>query len=183
MNQDTFTEILLQSNVSEYPRLAQTNQIMYKILNSEDFWITKYIYVGLSKNIFDRYTSGGDLQDFIDDYNNVIEHVKEADILLWILKVEASDKNDKRFISYGLEYNLDYLSLESGDKITIKRGPNLYQVQCEEMNLLLDEDQTRELLTLILYEGHTVFDNRNQPYIAPGRRFGLIQAYKYINNL
>ena len=186
MNEDTLTEILLQSNVNEYPRLAQTNQYIYKILNSSGFWLKKYNHIGLNSQIFNHYTAGDDLQDFIDEYIHVIKRIKQANIILWILNIEANDKKFKHlFIRYDVEYDIDYLlSLKSSDQITIKKIDQGYSVTTnDERENRLNEYQTKELLIMILYEGNTIFDNQHNDYFSPGRRYGLKQAYKYVTKL
>ncbi len=184
MNQDTLTEILLQSDVNEYPILAQTNQFIYQILNNDYFWIKKYEAIGLNKQIFYLYTAGGDLSEHIQDYNLVIENITLVNIIIWILNVEADGKKYKnRFISYDVEYELDYpFKIEAGDNITIAKYADMYKIKIENINVLFDEKQVRELLIILLREGNTIFDNKIEAYFPPdGRRYGLKQAYNYIN--
>lgn len=185
MNEDTLTEILLQSDINDYGRLAQTNNLIYTILNSLKFWIKKYEYLGIHKDIFLSHTVMGDLEDYIDDYNHIINNIKVANIILWILNVEAADKNYKnKFLKYNLADDINYpFSIESGEIITIKKNNNLYHIQSDKINELVDENKIRDLLIMILREGYTISDNNNNSYISAPyeRRYGLKQAYEYIN--
>ena len=41
MNEDVLTEILLKTDGDQYPALSQTNQLIYKILNSQNLFLRK----------------------------------------------------------------------------------------------------------------------------------------------
>src|SRR5439155_1720788 len=123
MIEDTLIEILIHADVNEYGRLAQTNHQLYDILNDLSFWRKKYASIGMNEAIFQRYFIDNDLEYNVMDYKSLIKQIKRANIILWIIKVEATSKEyNHLFLQYKLEYKLTYpFILPNNQTITIKK--------------------------------------------------------------
>ena len=119
---ETNIEILLRTDVNDYPHLAVTRKIYYDILNTENFWRMKYDYDGYSSLVFDYFDDQGNLEDYVYSYHRVIHTEKRITNVLMTMVIESKYEHYKdRHIrmpklDYSIEIYIQFLKEKNNDK-------------------------------------------------------------------
>jgi hypothetical protein len=197
---DVIYNILLDLNINDYGRLAQTNERFYNILKHSDFWIKKYNH---DKLIYlpSFVEEGIDLEDHVYYYKHALDDNTKAKHIIYIYDVEFYN-NENKFINFeirdistiifylGKNYkklaeSIDYDFNQDKYTITIKKNENKYIFNMKGNNnnesIQLTRNEIIELLSVILYGEVHIHDNfgSSYEYIHNSSRSGIIQAYNY----
>jgi hypothetical protein len=188
---ETIIEILLRTDVDDYPHLAVTHKIYYDILNTEKFWRTKYNYDGYSSLVFDYFDDQGDLEDYIYSYHRVVETEKRINNVLMTMVIESKYEHYKdrhiRITSLDniIEIYIQFLEKKHNDKIhqfldlfdydesihqfldiKYKNGYYEFYVTGVTDPLFFNQADTAEFLMLLDKSEHkSLFDQLRQLYV------------------
>jgi hypothetical protein len=188
---ETNIEILLRTDVNDYPHLAVTRKIYYDILNTENFWRMKYDHDGYSSLVFDYFDDQGNLEDYVYSYHRVIHTEKRITNVLMTMVIESKYEHYKdrhiriTKLDYVIEIYIQFLKEKNNDSvrqfldlfdyngmthqfldIKYKNGYYEFNISGVEDTLFFDQTDTTEFLMLLdKFEGNYLFDQSGLLYV------------------